>query len=284
MPERRDGAPLTNPRSERVRRVAALSRRSARERSGLFLAEGPQGVREAVRHRPDAVAELYVESTAARHERWTPILADARAAGLPVTEVDERVLATISDTATPQGGLAVCRRLDVPLAEVLDAGPRLLCVLAHVRDPGNAGTVLRGADATGADAVLVTGASVDLYSPKVVRSTAGSLFHVPVVLGLDVLPLLARLAAAGITTYAADGTGATLLPEADLRVPHAWVFGNEAWGLPAPTREACDEVVAIPTPGRAESLNLAMAATVCLYASATAARDRSPAPSAGARR
>ena len=270
MPERRDGAVLANPRSERVKSVAALSRRSARLRAGRFLAEGPQAVREAVRCRPDVVAELYVESAAARTDRWAAILADAHAAGLRTQLVDAAVLAALSDTQTPQGGLAVCRPVDVPLDAVLAGHPRLIAVLAHVRDPGNAGTVLRGADAVGADAVILTDASVDVYNPKVVRSTAGSLFHVPVVLGADLLPLLVRLAATGMTTYAADGHGAVSLPDADLTGRHAWVFGNEAWGLPEETRAACDAVVAVPIYGQAESLNLAMAATVCLYASATA--------------
>jgi TrmH family RNA methyltransferase len=176
----------------------------------------------------------------------------------------------MSDTDAPQGLLAVCRVLTSTLADVLARRPRLLVVLAHVRDPGNAGTVLRGADAAGADAVIVSEASVDVFGPKVVRSTAGSLFHVPVVTGLPVPQILAELAGAGITRLAADGAGTRLLPEVDLTRPHAWVMGNEAWGLPQPLREACDEVVRVPIFGHAESLNLAMAATVCLYASALA--------------
>ena len=261
---------LTNPRSERVRSVGGLSRRSVRERSGLFLAEGPQAVREAVRHRPDVIEDLYVETSSATAEPWAQILAEADAAGVRVTGVDAAVLAAMSDARTPQGGAAVCRRLDVPLAQVLASAPRLLCVLAHVRAPGNAGTVLRGADATGADAVIVTQASVDVYNPKVVRSTVGSLFHLPVVLGVPVDEAIAAVSAAGLATYAADGGGDTSTPDADLARPHAWVMGNEAWGLPEDTRSRCDAVVALPIYGAAESLNLAMAATVCLYASAGA--------------
>ena len=171
--------------------------------------------------------------------------------------------------------LAVVDATTDGLDAVLDADPRLLVLLTQVRDPGNAGTVIRGADAAGADAVLVSEASVDVHSPKVVRSTAGSLFHLPVVTGLDVEATIRRLRAHGIRTYAADGAGTTLLPDADLSVPHCWVMGNEAWGLDAAVREACDEVVRVPIHGRAESLNLAMAATVCLYASA-GQYDRGP--------
>lgn len=258
---------LTNPRADRVRSVRALSKRPVRDRAGRFAVEGPQGVREAVRYAAPRVRDVYVTPDAL--ERYADdIVAPARAAGLWVHEVTPEVLAAMSDTDAPQGVLAVVDTAPGHLDAVLDAGPRLLVLLTHVRDPGNAGTVIRGADAAGADAVLVSEGSVDVHSPKVVRSTAGSLFHLPVVTGLDVVATLERLREHGIRTYAADGSGPTLLPDADLAVPHCWVTGNEAWGLDAAVRAACDDVVRVPIHGRAESLNLAMAATVCLYASA----------------
>lgn len=258
--------PLTNPRAERVRKVAALARRAVRVREGLFLVEGPQGVREAVRHRPDLVRDVYVADEAA--DRYPEILEAARAAGLFVHAASPQVLAAMGDATTPQGMLAVCRTLDVPLADVLAARPHTLAVLAHVRDPGNAGTVLRCADASGADAVVLTEASVDVYNPKVVRSTAGSLFHLPVVTGIAAEEVVARVHEAGMITHAADGTGSVLLDDADLTARHAWVFGNEAWGLAEGVAAACTDVVRVPIHGHAESLNLAMAATVCLYGSA----------------
>lgn len=260
---------LTNPRSDRVRSVRALSRRSVRQRTGRFLAEGPQSVREAVRHRPDSVVDVYV--TAAAADRYAvDVLEPARAAGLHVHDVSDDVLAALCDSEAPQGLVAVCRVLPATLDDVLATAPRLLVLLTNVRDPGNAGTVIRGADAVGADAVLVSDASVDVWSPKVVRSTAGSLFHLPVVTGLDVAATAGALRAAGIRLLAADGSGNRLLDAVDLVPPHVWVMGNEAWGLPAETRALCDEVVRVPIWGKAESLNLAMAATVCLYASAGA--------------
>jgi len=265
---------LTNPRSERVRAVRSLSRRSVRSRTGEFLAEGPQAVREAVSLRPDLVRDVYVTPDAAG--RHTAIVESARAARLWVHEVSPEVLAAMSDTESPQGIAAVCRALDVSLERVLDTLPRdaFVCVLTNVRDPGNAGTVIRGADAAGADAVIVSDASVDVYNGKVVRSTAGSLWHLPVHIGSTVPDIVAALRARGIALLAADGAGSTLLHDVDLGRPHAWVMGNEAWGLPAEVRDACDEVVRVPIYGRAESLNLAMAATVCLYASAEARRVR----------
>jgi RNA methyltransferase, TrmH family len=248
---------LTNPRSDRVKAVRALSRRAVRSRDGLFLAEGPQSVREVVDHRPGLVRDLYHSPEAtARHAE---VLRAAVEAGLFVHEVSAEVLAAMCDTPAPQGLLAVCRPLDVDLSAVLDRSPRLLVVLTNVRDPGNAGTVIRGA-------------SVDIYNPKVVRSTAGSLFHLPIVTGVPIAQLLGSVRAAGVRLLAADGSGVDLLHDVDLAPPHAWVMGNEAWGLERDVRDACDQVVRVPIYGRAESLNLAMAATVCLYTSATVQR------------
>jgi len=260
---------LTNTGSDRVRSVRALSRRAVREREGLFLVEGPQGVREAVAYRPDTVRDLYVEAQAGRH---TAVLESADAAGLSIREVSHEVLAAMCDALVPQGIIAVCRSINVDLDAVLDVLPNLLVILTNVRDPGNAGTVIRGADAAGADAVLVSDSSVDIYNPKVVRSTVGSLFHLPIVTGVPISVLLERVRGAGLALLAADGSGQSLLGDVDLSRPHAWVMGNESWGLDLDVREACDAVVRVPIYGRAESLNLAMAATLCLYASAAGQR------------
>ncbi len=256
--------------------MRALQKRSVRTRTGRFAVEGPQGVREAVRFAAGRVRDVYVTAEAARRYD-ADVVAPARAAGLWVHEVTPEVLTAMAGTDAPQGLLAVVDLEDPgtaaagpaeALEDLLATGPRLLVLLTHVRDPGNAGTVVRAADAAGADAVLVSEASVDVHAPKVVRSTAGSLFHLPVLTGLDVDGTLAALRRHGIRTYAADGSGDTLLPEADLDVAHCWVTGNEAWGLDDDVLGGCDDVVRVPIHGRAESLNLAMAATLCLYASA----------------
>lgn len=263
---------LTNPRADRVRSVRALSRRAARVRSGRFVVDGPQGVREAVRYAAERVVDVYVTPEAA--QRHGDIVGVARAGGLWVHETSDEVMAAMAGTDAPQGLLAVVEDVPVTLGEVLASRPGTLVVLAQVRDPGNAGTIIRGADALGASAVLVSEASVDVHAPKVVRSSAGSLFHVPVVTGLALDAAFAQLRAAGVALLAADGRGSTLLPDADLARPHAWVLGNEAWGLTDELRTACDDVVAVPIPGHAESLNLAMAATLCLYGSLLARSAR----------
>jgi TrmH family RNA methyltransferase len=270
---------LISPRSPRVSAARRLARRNFRGKERLFLAEGPQAVREAVGHRgADGEGATLVElfTTAEAAERYADIVAAARSAGARVHLAEEEVIADISTTVTPQGLVGVCRFLDTPFEEILAARPRLVAVLAHVRDPGNAGTVLRCADAAGADAVVLTDASVDLYNPKAVRASVGSLFHLPVAVGVTVERAVGGLREAGVRVLAADGAGADDLDDeldrGTMGTPTAWVFGNEAWGLPEETRALADAVVRVPIHGRAESLNLATAAAVCLYASARAQR------------
>jgi RNA methyltransferase, TrmH family len=290
---------VTGSRSPRVRAARALAKRALRERARLFLAEGPQAVREALgeaapaeggpargradgtrtdERRADAhsgpslVRELFVtEAASARHP---DLVAATAATGAPVHEVSGELMAELAQTVTPQGLLAVCPFLDVPLADLIAASPRLVVILANVRDPGNAGTVLRTADAAGAGGVIFADASVDPYNSKCVRSSAGSLFHLPVVAGGTVQAAVAALREAGVTVLAADGSATLLLDDVDtagrLRAPTAWLLGNEAWGLPAELVALADDAVAVPIYGRAESLNLSAAAAVCLYASARA--------------
>jgi TrmH family RNA methyltransferase len=164
----------------------------------------------------------------------------------------------------------------VPFEQVLASAPRLLAVCAEVRDPGNAGTVIRCADAAGAGGVVLTGSSVDPYNGKAVRASAGSLFHLPVATAPDTAGVVAALQASGVVVLAADGAGEVDLDDAAdeglLARRTAWLFGNEAWGLPAELAALADHRVRIPIHGRAESLNLATAAAVCLYASARAQR------------
>ncbi|WP_255952875.1 TrmH family RNA methyltransferase [Streptomyces odontomachi] len=268
---------LISPRSPRVTAARRLVKRNARGKEQRFLVEGPQAVREAVTHRSGSgpvLVELFTTVEAA--ERYAEIIGDARDQGARIHLADDAVIADISTTVTPQGLVGVCRFLDTPFDAVLAARPRLVAVLAHVRDPGNAGTVLRCADAAGADAVVLTDASVDLYNPKTVRASVGSLFHLPVAVGVPVDTAVQALRETGVRVLAADGAGPhdldTELDRGTMGGPTAWVFGNEAWGLPEETRALADAVVRVPIHGRAESLNLATAAAVCLYASARAQR------------
>jgi RNA methyltransferase, TrmH family len=261
-----------------VKAARQLAKRAFRERARAFLAEGPQAVREALRC-PGVVTEVFV--TGPGQARYPELTDQAARQGAPVHEVSGEVMAELAQTITPQGVLAVCRFVDQPLSAVISAQPRLVVVLANVRDPGNAGTVLRTADAAGADGVVFAAASVDPYNSKCVRSSAGSLFHLPVVAGHDLASALAALRSAGLQVLAADGSAEQFLdaprpgsqdlaPEMtpDLARPTVWLFGNEAWGLPPDVLALADSAVAVPIYGHAESLNLAAAAAVCLYASA----------------
>lgn len=265
--------PLFTPRTPRVVAARRLHRRRDRDQAGRFLAEGPQAVREAL-DLPDVVVELF--ATPAALGRYADLADRAVASGVPVSPVDDEAIAVLTETVAPQGLVALCRHLDVPLAAALDPAPRLVAVLADIRDPGNAGTVLRTADAAGAGAVIFAGDTVDPYNGKCVRASAGSLFHTRVVRADNPLAVVDALRAAGLTVFAATGYGATDLDDlADtggLATPTAWLFGSEAHGLPDELVEAADARVRVPLHGRAESLNLAAAAAVCLYASARALR------------
>ncbi|MFH9014407.1 TrmH family RNA methyltransferase [Streptomyces sp. NPDC017943] len=268
---------LISPRSPRVSAARRLAKRNFRGKERLFLAEGPQAVREAAGHRArDAATLVELFTTPEAADRHADIVGAARDAGARVHLASEQVIADISTTVTPQGLVGVCRFLDTPFDEVLAGRPRLVALLANVRDPGNAGTVLRCADAAGAEAVVLTDASVDVYNPKAVRASVGSLFHLPVAVGVPVEHAVERLRAAGIRVLAADGAGDRDLDDeldkGTMGGPTAWLFGNEAWGLPEETRTLTDAVVRVPIHGKAESLNLATAAAVCLYASARAQR------------
>ena len=246
-----------------------LNKKAFRERGRAFLAEGPQAVREALAE-PGVLTELFVTGQGRiRHPELTD---QAVRQGAVVHEVSGEVMTELAQTITPQGVLAVCRFIDIPLAKLLAAAPRLVVVLAGVRDPGNAGTVLRTADGAGADGVVFAATSVDPYNSKCVRSSAGSLFHLPVVVGAELAAALAGLREAGLQILAADGSASRILDAPvggpDLAKPTAWMFGNEAWGLPGSLLEQADTAVAVPLYGKAESLNLAAAAAICLYASA----------------
>jgi RNA methyltransferase, TrmH family len=272
------GSTQEPPGTERTPRVVAarkLLRRTGRERAGRFLVEGAQAVREAVRY--GTVRELFV--TAAAAARHPDLVVAAADGGARISPVTDGAAASLSETVTPQGIVAVCDLLDVPLAVALGERPALVAVCAGIADPGNAGTVIRVADAAGAAAVLLAGDTVDPHNGKAVRASTGSVFHLPLARDRDTPAVLDACRAAGLTLLAADAHGELDLyePAADavLAGPVAWIFGGEAHGVPATVAERADHRVRVPILGRAESLNLATAAAVCLYAG-VGARRRSP--------
>lgn len=265
---------LENPRSPRVRAVAKLAQRKGREETGLYLLEGPQAVREGLEYAPGALVDLFVTPTALeRHGDIRTLITDA---GIETEYVTEQVLAAMADTVTPQGLVAVARQTPTSIREIFAGEPTLVAICEEVRDPGNLGTIIRAADAAGADAVILTGRTVDPHNPKVVRSTTGSLFHLPYAVGASLPDVIERAHGAGMTVIAADVKGDDLLAaraEGALTRPTAWVFGNEARGLEDDALDLVDRALKLPIFGKAESLNLATAASVCLYESAFAQRS-----------
>jgi TrmH family RNA methyltransferase len=254
---------LLTERSARIVAARKLTRRAGRDGARLFLAEGRQAVVEALAD-PAWVQEVFATEAAADAHR--DLLATTT---VPVRLVTDKAAAGLSETVTPQGLVAVCALRDVPAGTLTAAPPQLTVALAELADPGNAGTVLRTADACGAGAVIFGAGSADPYGGKAVRASAGSLFHLDVVRGAPLESLLPGLKAAGVTVLAADGGGEAALDDVttDGRLAGRvlWLFGNEARGVPAELAELADARVRIPMRGRAESLNLAAAAAICLY-------------------
>lgn len=252
---------LLTERSARVVAAVKLHRHSGRRRAGRFLAEGPNLVEAALRR--GVVLEIFATESAS--ERFGDLLS-----GSTVHLVNERAAKALSDTVTPVGLVAVCSVLEGDLSDVLSTGPRLLAVAVGISEPGNAGTVIRVADAMGADAVVLAGHSVDPYNGKCLRASAGSIFSVPVLSAPDAIDVVTRIRDVGLQVLAATVDGDVILDEADLAAPTAWLFGPEAHGLPAEVADRATTRVRIPMAGRAESLNVAAAAAICLYQSTRA--------------
>jgi TrmH family RNA methyltransferase len=252
-------------------------RPAVRRAERRILVEGPQALSLAADRLE--ILELFVTRQAA--ERQGSLVADLAASGVPVHLVDPAAAAALSETVTPQGIVAVA----VPPSRSWDRLPpasRLVAVLVEPRDPGNLGTIVRTADAAGADAVVVAGDSADPYGGKAIRASAGSVFTVPVIDAGPPADLLPALAERGLRPLATAGSASRdlddLLDSGELLAPTAWLFGNEAHGLPPDVITSSPAwggtAVRVPVYGAAESLNVAAAAAVCLYASARAQRKR----------
>jgi TrmH family RNA methyltransferase len=248
-----------------VAAAVKLHRQVARRRTDRFVVEGANLVDAAARR--GLVREVFVTEAAA--QRYAGLLAEH---GTAVQLVTERAAKALSDTVTPVGLVAVCQRPSRVLADVLALAPRLVAVGVEIGEPGNAGTLIRTADALGAQAVVFTGHSVDPYNGKCLRASAGSIFSVPVVVAPDVEAVVGELQSAGLTVLATTVDGEVSLDDADLTAPTAWLFGAEAHGLSARLADRADSRVAIPMSGGAQSLNVAAAAAICLYQSAWAQR------------
>lgn len=262
---------LPDASGNQLKSARRLRRRKERTVASQFLVEGPRAVSEALAASAPLSLMLLTTTAADRHPE---LVADATSRGVACRHVAERDLASIADAVTPAGIVGVCASLDMDLSVVLSGPARLVVCGAEIRDPGNAGTIVRCGDAAGADAVIFGSSSVDLYNPKTVRASTGSIFHLPVSVGSDPAQVIADCRKHGLQVLAASGSGPVGLDEligtGELERPTLWLFGNEANGLDPGHLAMADRQVRVPIYGHAESLNLATAAAVCLYASAFA--------------
>ena len=245
-----------------------LQRHTGRRRAARFLVEGPNLVAAALD--AGAVREVFATAEAAR--RHAGLLG-----GQQVVTITDGAAKALSETVTPAGLVAVCEVPSRNLDAVLAGSPDLIAVAVGLSEPGNAGTLIRTAHAMGAVAVVFTGGSVDPYNGKCLRSSAGSIFALPVVIAPDVADTLERLRASGLQTLATTVDAEMTLDDADtlLASRTAWIFGSEAHGLSREIAEGADHRIAIPMADGAESLNVAAAAAICLYQSARVRRRTS---------
>jgi RNA methyltransferase, TrmH family len=250
---------LTSLKNPKVSAVARLRKRPYREDARAFIVEGARAVAEALGGEPHGLTTLVVD------DPLDPLALRASERGVDVLHVAPELIRAITSTVTPPGILGVAPYLDVPIHEIVHDDPACVAVLHEVRDPGNAGTILRSADASGASGVVFTSSSVDAYNPKTVRASAGSIFHLPLVRGIGTPDAIGSLRERGYRTFAMDARGSENLYGLDLAGRIAFVFGNEAHGLPQDVVRLADATVRVPQAGGAESLNLAAAATVCLF-------------------
>lgn len=243
-----------------VKAAAELKQKKYRQQKGLFLAEGLRTVEEAVNY--SAVETIFY--TAVEDDRTRSVLEKAAEQQIKLVCVTENVMKKIADTETPQGIIAVCRMQNNSLENLLTGG-KMLLVLDRIGDPGNLGTMLRTADAAGIGGLVLLKGCVDIYAPKTVRSSMGSLFHLPVIAGLDEGDFIKNAKNAGYELLVTCLDGADNLYKADLNGRLAFVMGNEANGVSDTLLQAADKRVYIPMAGRAESLNVAMAAGIVMF-------------------
>lgn len=255
-------------RTPRIVNAAKLHRAAQRKKDKRFLVEGENSVEAAVA--TGAATDLFVTEAAA--ERFEEIVRTAGYMNVYTHAITDKAAKHLSDTVTTTGIFALCNDVLWSVGKAITGQPRLVSVPVETREPGNAGTLIRVSDAVGADAVVFAGESVDPLGAKAVRSSAGSLFHVPVARNSNISDVLGQLRAKGLQILATSAEGEVDLDDAEelLAKPTAWLFGNEAHGLPEELLKQADHRVRIPIRGRAESLNLATAASICLYESSKA--------------
>lgn len=258
-------ARILSRQNPKIKYLSKLASQTFRQKEGRFLIEGVKMVEE-VMVSGWLIKVVVYSPELMTSSRGKKLLEEVRAKGIVTWEITDSLLAGISDLSSPQGVLAVVQKPYHSLEDLLPAGRIPLLVLVdQVQDPGNLGTIIRVADAAGATGVILFKGTVDLYNPKVLRATMGSLFHLPVLKSFNQQPVLSFLVEAGIQLLASDPHSGIPIYKADLTRPVALIVGNETSGI---RREAKNHVklsVCIPMLGQAESLNVAVAVGIMLY-------------------
>ncbi|MCR5693841.1 MAG: RNA methyltransferase [Clostridia bacterium] len=257
---------ITSTKNEQVRTLKKLELRKYREETGSFFIEGPHGVGEGIGNGA-RLLKLVVNVDAAADPECGELVRHAEAAGVPLIELTAPVFNYVCDTETPQGIGGVFE-----LPEPFDAGRKdaeCVLLLENLQNPGNMGTILRTADAAGFSGVICSKGCVDVFNPKTVRSTSGSLFRVPVLQSRDSGPVIAEeLKRKGYKVTAAHPRGGVSYIGEDFAGKVCIVIGNEANGVSKEMLDCCDKLVTIPMPGGAESLNASVAAALMIYEAA----------------
>ncbi|WP_425061233.1 23S rRNA (guanosine-2'-O-)-methyltransferase RlmB [Sporomusa carbonis] len=257
---------ISSPANKLIKEIASLKHKKYRDNLGMFVAEGVRLVEECAAARWPVDVCIYTEAAAA-HKRAQAVIDRLIAANCRMVVVPEDIYHRLSDTEQPQGLMAVLKKRKVSIEQMVakEGKPPLIVVLDGIQDPGNAGTIIRTADAVGCTGVVALKGSADIYAGKTVRATMGSLFHLPVAEGLTSEELVAVLAKAGISILATCLQNSAVYYQADLKKPVAIVLGNEGQGVSRELMEAAEVRLNIPLIGQAESLNVAVAAGIVLY-------------------
>ncbi len=247
-----------------IKHIKSLQLKKYRDEHGKFIIEGEKLLREALDYKAPVSMVLFSESFA-ESDRHDEFVASLKSINIPLYYANDRIFKEAGETETPQGVIAIIDKMEFNLDSILEKDELCIVLLDEVRDPGNAGTIIRTADACGIDAVLLSKGSVDLYNGKTIRATMGSLFHIPVIQNLDTAEAILRLKESNVVTIGADPHSI----ESCIDMPHykrsAIIIGNESQGIGSELTALLDRNVKIPMPGRAESLNAGIAASILMY-------------------
>lgn len=259
---------LNSPHIERVKALLGSRGKKTRDSEGTFVVEGIQAVREAISPKLNEGLSLKtIFVTEVGLKKLYSYIDQQAFEGLKIIEVSDQVMNAMADSQTPQGILALCSTKSLKLDELWKLEPKKIAFFWQIQDPGNAGTVIRTADACGFDAVIFSEESVDIFNPKTVRASVGSLWHIPVISNVRIDEFIDICLSRNANLYALSVNGSQTFDyefvAKSIKDPSIWIFGNEARGLPELPQQV--KTVSIPMKGFAESLNVASAAAIVLH-------------------